>query len=166
VNRAGAAVVLRAAAPPDCDTIADIWCSGWRDGHLGNVPESLHAHRRLADFQARVPSRLAETTVATIGSVVVGFVMVHDDEIEQIYVSAAARGSGVATALLEHGERLIFSTFPVAWLAVVAGNSRARRFYERSGWTDRGALDYAAHIDGGTVIVPSRRYEKRSPDDR
>jgi hypothetical protein len=45
----------------------------------------------------------------------------------------------------------------VAWLAVVTGNARARRFYERSGWADDGELDYVA--DG--VAVPCRRYVKR-----
>ncbi len=43
---------------------------------------------------------------------------------------------------------------PTAWLAVVAGNARARRFYERSGWSDRGQFDYAAASDHGPIPVP------------
>jgi ribosomal protein S18 acetylase RimI-like enzyme len=158
-------ILLRPATSADCDAIASIWFNGWRDGHLGNVPAAMHDHRRLIDFQRRVPTRLAETTVATTasnGASVVGFVMVNDDEIEQIYVDESARGSDVAAALLRNGEQLIFSRFAVAWLAVVAGNGRARRFYERNGWVDRGSLDYGAQIDGGTFNVPVRRYEKRS----
>jgi hypothetical protein len=45
----------------------------------------------------------------------------------------------------------------VAWLAVVPGNARARRFYERSGWADDGGFDYVA----GEITVPCRRYVKR-----
>jgi hypothetical protein len=47
-----------------------------------------------------------------------------------------------------------------AWLAVVPGNTRARRFYERSGWADAGPLDKRITYDGGVVTVPCRRYVK------
>ena len=40
------------------------------------------------------------------------------------------------------------------------GNARARRFYERQGWTDVAAIDYQAEIKGGTIPVPCRRYER------
>jgi len=46
---------------------------------------------------------------------------------------------------------------------VVAGNARALRFYERSGWVDAGAIDYDAPIEGGAIRVACRRYEKRVP---
>jgi ribosomal protein S18 acetylase RimI-like enzyme len=99
--------------------------------------------------------------VATIGATVVGFVTVHDDEAEQVYVAASARGGGVANILLRHAEQVIAERYDTAWLAVVAGNARARRFYEKSGWRDAGGFDYGAEIRGGTIPVPSRRYEKR-----
>jgi len=41
------------------------------------------------------------------------------------------------------------------------GQGGARRFYEKSGWRDAGGFDYGAEIRGGTIPVPSRRYEKR-----
>jgi hypothetical protein len=43
----------------------------------------------------------------------------------------------------------------------VAGNGRARRFYERDGWIDQGPIDYPAVSDRGPISVPSRRYVKR-----
>jgi GNAT superfamily N-acetyltransferase len=154
-------LALRAATPEDSEAIAVIWYRGWRDGHLGHVPETLPPHRRLVDFRARVPPRIPTTAVATTASGVVGFVTVHDDEVEQIYVAESARGGGAARALLGHAEQVIAVQFDVAWLAVVAGNERARRFYAKSGWSDAGAFDYAAEISGGTVLVPCHRYEKR-----
>jgi hypothetical protein len=66
----------------------------------------------------------------------------------------------VAGPLLRRAEQQIADRFDRAWLAVVAGNGRARRFYERSGWSDAGAFEYAAEITGGTMLVPCRRYEK------
>lgn len=153
-------ITLRAASPDDAEVIANLWHRGWSDGHLGHVPEALHAHRRLADFRQRVPPRLATTTVATLDSRLVGFVTVHDDEVEQLYVDASARGGGVAGALLRHGEGVIARRYPRAWLAVVVGNARARRFYAREGWSDAGDLDYSAETAAGPISVPCRRYEK------
>lgn len=151
---------LRAAAPADVEVIATIWHEGWRDGHLGRVPDSLPEHRRLEDFRRRVPPRLAGTTVAVAGTDVAGFVTVKGDEVEEIFVARGARGSGAADALLRHAEQAIAARYDVAWLAVVDGNARARRFYERNGWRDAGGFDYAAEVADGTIPVPSRRYEK------
>jgi GNAT superfamily N-acetyltransferase len=156
-----AGLALRAATPDDVDAIAALWHSAWLDGHLGHVPDALLEHRRLADFRSRVPPRVHRTTLASVASGIVGFVTVHDHEVEQLFVAESARGGGVATPLLRHAERVVASRFDVAWLAVAAGNARARRFYERCGWSDAGAFDYPAEIGGGTLLVPCRRYEKR-----
>ena len=154
-------VTLRPAAPDDTETIATLWHSGWRDGHIGHVPDALLPHRHLEDFRRRVPPRIPESTVATIDGQVVGFVTVKEDELEQMYVAAAARGTGLADVLIRHAEEVIARRFDVAWLSVAVGNARARRFYERSGWRDAAAIDYHAEIEGGTIPVPCRRYEKR-----
>jgi MFS family permease len=47
-----------------------------------------------------------------------------------------------------------------AWLAVVAGNACARRFYTRMGWRDMGRFIYQAQTDHGMVAVPAHRYER------
>jgi GNAT superfamily N-acetyltransferase len=151
---------LRAATPGDVEAIAAVWHQGWRDGHLGHVPEGLHPHRLLEHFRVRVPPRLPQTTVASVASAIVGFVTVHGDEVEQVYVAEGARGGGVASLLLRHAEQTVSARFAVAWLAVATGNARARRFYEKSGWRDTGGFDYPAEIPGGTLPVPCQRYEK------
>jgi GNAT superfamily N-acetyltransferase len=159
---AAAPVELRPARHGDIEAITAIWHRGWRDGHLGNVPDALVRHRRFEDFRALVPPRIPATTVAVTEAGVVGFVTVHGDEVEQVYVDAAARGTGVAAALLTHAEAEVATRADRAWLAVVAGNARARRFYERQGWEDAGPLDYQAeNPEGGTIKVPVHRYEKR-----
>lgn len=152
--------ILRAGTERDIEGIAEVWYRGWRDGHLGHVPEALLPHRERGSFVGRVPERLVGTTVAVVGERVVGFVTVSGDELEQLYVDAEVRGRGVAVGLIRHGERVIGARFGRAWLAVVAGNARARRFYAREGWVDRGPFAYAAQLEGGTVMVPCHRYEK------
>jgi GNAT superfamily N-acetyltransferase len=75
------------------------------------------------------------------------------------YVSSDHRGTGVAASLLAEGERMVAAAgHQQAWLAVVAGNARARRFYQRCGWTDEGPFDYAAKTDGGAIAVRCHRY--------
>ena len=99
--------------------------------------------------------------MATVAGAVVGFVMVVDDEVEQVYVAAAHRGTGVAKVLIEESERQVKANgHRKAWLAVVAENGRARAFYERAGWVDEGPFDYAAAAEGGAIAVPCRRYTK------
>ena len=153
---------LRSAVDEDAAAVADIWQAGWRDGHLGHVPDALLAIRTPESFRQRAAARIPHTTVAVVDGVVAGFVVVDDDEVEQVYVAAGQRGTGVAQRLLTEAERQVAAAgHRTAWLAVVAGNARARRFYERSGWSDGGAFDYAADAPGGTIAVPARRYLKQ-----
>ena len=106
--------------------------------------------------------RISQTTVAVVGGEIVGFSMVVSDEVEQLYVDRAQRGTDIAPMLLRHAERSIATAgFDVAWLAVVAGNRRARRFYEREGWRDDGGFNYEAMVRGNdALLVPARRYVK------
>ena len=90
----------------------------------------------------------------------VGFVVVKGDEVEQIYVDRTARGTGVAARLLRMAEAEIRRAgHRHAWLAVVAGNQRARAFYARLGWRDAGPFSYLAETEIGPLAVPSHRYE-------
>jgi ribosomal protein S18 acetylase RimI-like enzyme len=152
---------LRPAVEADAASIATLWQVNWTDGHQGNVPDALLPHRTVAHFAGLVSTRIKHTTVAELDGVIVGFITVDDDEVEQVYVDRSARGSGVADALLKHGEQQIATHHDVAWLAVVAGNARARRFYEKCGWHDAGLFEYAAEIPSGAIAVPSHRYEKQ-----
>jgi len=154
-------VTLRAALPEDAPMIAEIWHLGWRDGHLGHVSQELIEARHEDSFRRRAAKRVNDTTVAVVHDRIAGFVMVVDNEVEQVYVSAHHRGEGVADVLMAHAERRIKDAgYSSAWLAVVAGNARARRFYQRRGWSDSGLFAYAAAGDHGPIPVPSHRYVK------
>jgi GNAT superfamily N-acetyltransferase len=154
-------LILRRGNEPDASAIAEIWRLGWRDGHLGFVPEKLVEARTEESFRVRAVERASEMTVAVVAEAIVGFVLVVDDEVEQVYVSAAHRGTGVAGALLNEAEQRVRANgHSEAWLAVVAGNARARAFYERAGWRDAGSFEYAAAAEEGPISVPCQRYTK------
>lgn len=153
---------IRAATSTDVPAIARIWHEGWADGHAGHVPEELYQHRTAETYPPRVLERIGSTWLAERDGVALGFVVVIDDEVEQVYVDAPARGTGIAAHLLEYAERVVAEAgHGRAWLAVVSGNARARAFYERAGWHDAGSFDYEAETAAGFVLVPCRRYEKR-----
>lgn len=152
---------LRPARAEDSGAVAEIWHQGWGDGHLGHVSDDLVALRTAESFRIRAAQRIPDTTVAVLDGAVAGFVMVVDDEVEQVYVARSHRGTPVSEVLLGEAERLVGSAgHPTAWLAVAAGNARARRFYERHGWTDEGLFDYVATSAEGPVVVPAHRYVK------
>lgn len=153
--------MLRPGTDADAPAVADLWHAGWHDAHAGHVPEGLTAARTLAEFHERTPSKAADTTVAEVGGAVAGFVMVVGSEVEQVFVGAPARGTGLARTLLDEAERQVAAGgHAEAWLAVVEGNARARRFYEKCGWRDDGPLPYRVTSGGTTYTSPCRRYVK------
>jgi len=154
---------LRPATAGDADAVARIWHDGWRDAHLGHVPDALVAARTPASFPERARERVADTTVAVRRGVAVGFVMVAGDEVDQLYVDRAARGGDVGGALLRHAEQAVRAAgHPRAWLAVATGNAPGRRFYARQGWVDEGRFAHRAPVPGGAVEVDCHRFT--SPD--
>jgi GNAT superfamily N-acetyltransferase len=155
-------VDLASALPADAPRVAEIWRAGWHEAHDGRVPEELVAVRTAESFEQRAAELLERTTVARLAGTVAGFTMVHGDEVEQVYVDPAYRGGGVADLLLSAAEqRIAADGHRAAWLAVVAGNTRARRFYEKRGWRDDGPFEHRAPGPRGPVSVPAHRYRKQ-----
>ena len=153
---------IRSAGDADMAAVADLWHEGWHDGHAGKVPDGLTDLRTLEAFHERTPLRVADTSVAVSeDGALLGFVMVVGDEVEQVFVGRPARGTDLAARLLTEAERrVVAGGHTSAWLAVVAGNARARRFYEKQGWRDEGDLPYEVSAGGQTLTSPCRRYVK------
>ena len=154
-------VTLRTATLEDSGAVAEIWHLGWQDGHLGHVPQELLEARTEASFRTRASERVDDTTVAVVGGAVAGFVMVVGDEVEQVYVSAGHRGTGVAGALIGEAEKLVRragTTRPgsPSWPAT----RELEPFYERSGWQDEGPFDYVTTAEDRAITVPCHRYTK------
>jgi GNAT superfamily N-acetyltransferase len=117
--------------------------------------------RTLESLRDRMESALPDVRVAGPPGAPVGFYMLKDDELYQLYVAALARGSGVATVLMADAEaRLARGGVRTAWLACAIGNDRAARFYEKSGWHRAGTVVYQAEAPDGTLPLEVWRYEK------
>lgn len=158
---------VRPAEHQDVAALSTIWHEGWHDAHARLMPKELTEIRTLENFRERLPAMLPDTSVAGPSGEPVGFCVLKDDELYQLYVSREARGSGVAQALVADAEtRLSEKGVAVAWLACAIGNDRAARFYEKCGWQRAGTWLYRAETSAGPFEMDVWRYEKRldSPD--
>jgi ribosomal protein S18 acetylase RimI-like enzyme len=152
---------IRAAEEAEIGRLARIWYDGWQDAHARVLPVDLARLRTLESFRDRLATMLAAVRVAGPRGAAVGFCILKEDELYQLYVSAEARGSGVAAALMADAEALLAGRgLTSAWLACAIGNDRAARFYEKCGWRRAGTVEYQADAAEGTVPLQVWRYEK------
>lgn len=153
---------VRNAEEQEVEALAKIWYDGWKDAHWEILPEELKRIRTPESFTERMRAALSIVRVAGTPGAPVGFHMLKDDELYQLYVSAHARGSGVAAALIADAEaRLADAGFETAWLACAIGNDRAARFYEKSGWRRVGNMLNRLETSTGMFDLETWRYEKR-----
>ncbi len=153
---------VRSAQSTEIDKLASIWYDGWQDAHADILPAELARVRTLESFRERLEAALEDVRVAGAQGDPVGFCMVHEDELYQLYVSAEARGTGIAAALLADGEaRLAANGTATAWLACAIGNRRAARFYEKCGWRQVGNMINRLDTPHGIFPLEVWRYEKR-----
>jgi ribosomal protein S18 acetylase RimI-like enzyme len=130
------------------------------------MPPALLRLRTLANFRERLEAVLPAVRVVGPAGAPAGFCIVKGDELYQLWVAPQARGTGAAAALLADAEaRLAASGVTTAWLACAIGNHRAARFYEKSGWRNVGAVNYAADTPEGTFMLEVWRFE-RTPHPR
>ena len=152
---------VRVAEDAEIDQLAKVWYDGWQDAHAQILPAELAKHRTLESLRSRLQAALSNVRVAGPPGQPIGFCMVKGDELYQIYVSADARGTGVATTLLADGEtRIAAGGFDTAWLACAIGNNRAARFYEKNGWRYAGNVVSRLDTPDGPYLLNVWRYEK------
>jgi GNAT superfamily N-acetyltransferase len=155
---------VRAAEAAELDRLAAIWYDAWHEAHAPIVPVELTRIRTLENFRTRLEAALAITRVAGPPGAPVGFCIVKDDELYQLFVSKTARGTGAAAALIADAEaRLAGSGVETAWLACAIGNERAARFYEKCGWRRAGTMINQLEVPTGRFDLAVWRYEKKLP---
>src|SRR5688572_7359258 len=109
---------VRAAEEAEIGDLAKIWYDAWQDAHARILPAELTQLRPLDSFRERLHAALPTIRVVGPPGKPVGFCMVKDDGLYQLFVSARARGSGVGAALVDDAEaRLSESGVETAWLA-------------------------------------------------
>lgn len=133
---------IRKLTETDRDDVADLWHEAWHDGHAAALPAAIVAERSRATFVTRLAELAADCLVAERSGVIVGFAALVGNEVDQLYVARAARGTGVAAELLAAAEaELVRRGVEHAVIQCSHGNDRAHRFYSRNGWTDSGLDD-------------------------
>jgi GNAT superfamily N-acetyltransferase len=156
------ALHVRAAHFEEIPALARLWHDGWTEAHAGLLPEALARTRTLESFKERLATALPDTRVAARERTPLGLCILKGDELNQLYVSAEARGIGVARALIADAEsRLAAKGVETAWLACAIGNERAARFYERNGWRLAGTPFVRLETTEGPFDLKIWRYEKR-----
>ena len=160
-NPENAAMDVRPADPREINHLAQLWFDGWHEAHAQIVPIELTRLRTLESFRDRLQAALPQIRVVGPFRSPLGFSVLKGDELYQLFVSAPARGSGAAHALIADAEaRLLASGVETAWLACAIGNERAARFYEKCGWRRVGTMVNQAETLGGTFPLEVWRYEK------
>lgn len=154
--------MLDFAASTKVAQIAALWEAGWHDAHSDIVPAHLTEIRTTKSFLDRTRQNLAATRVIHDGTDLFGFCMVAQDELYQLYVAPQARGIGVARILIRDAERRIIAAgHSTAWLACAVGNTRAARFYEKSGWRNAGLKVVELDTSADAFPLEVWRFEKR-----
>jgi GNAT superfamily N-acetyltransferase len=154
-------ITVRTAERAELDQLAQIWFDAWNDGHAHLVPAELVRLRTLENFRDRLELMLPVVRVAGPTGKPVGFCVVRDDELYELFVAAHARGTGAAAALVADAEiQLAQNGIETAWLACAIGNDRAARFYEKCGWRRTGTIRNDAETASGTFPLEVWRYEK------
>lgn len=172
-------VTIRAGVRADADGITDVQVASWRAGYAHVFPERvLYADNfdssRRAFWTAWRFAPGHRIAVAAHrkgdGGRIVGFASFGPErerargftgrgEVWALYLHPDEWGTGTASRLMEHTEvRLRAEGFDTAVLWVLEDNPRARRFYEKHGWTASGIT--AAFDEYCDVRVPEVEYRK------
>lgn len=140
---------LRDASVDDAEAVAGVHVASWRSAYEHLLPRSVLDGLSVTG-RARWWSRVLaaprgdHVLVARMDGVLCGFVHVSlgplDDpdtgELVTLYVIADAWGTGVGRQLHDAGlNRLADQGCETAGVWMLSTNERARRFYERNGWT-------------------------------
>lgn len=147
------AATFRSIRSDDRAAVVRLWHDAWHDGHGSVLPAHVVAERNLESFNLRLEPLEAGCIVADVDGRILGFAVIEGDEIDQLYVAAEARGTGLAHALLAAAEvDLVRRGIRDAAIQCSAGNSRAHKFYARAGWRDSGVRE-------APIWTPDGRHE-------
>jgi GNAT superfamily N-acetyltransferase len=173
------ALTIRPGRPGDAADVANAHVAAWQVAYRGIVPDHFldsplfHA-ARYNGWGRMLGGTLPngwdpdhEVFVPEVDGVVVGFahvgrerlddqndpngvVLGENGELYGFYIHPDHWGSGVANALLEAAHQWLDEQFSAACLLVLRDNPRARRFYERQGWTAQDITD-VQYWEGPTI---------------
>jgi GNAT superfamily N-acetyltransferase len=162
---------IRAAVPEDACDVARVQVRSWQWAYRGLIAQSyldsLEPETWAGRYTfGRVGIGLPFTQVAVDGSTICGLAttgLCRDDdlpnfgELMAIYVDPAHVGTGIGRVLIATARERLSAVSTQAALWVLDGNARARRFYERDGWSFDGTRRTRMY---GNVPVQEVRYRR------
>jgi ribosomal protein S18 acetylase RimI-like enzyme len=122
-------VNIRPYMETDLNLVVTLWYRSWSEAF-----PTLHHPQPIEQWKSRFQNNYSkpETTwVATIQEQVVGFLVLNDRIIEQIFVAVEMQSKGVGTVLLNHAKTLHPEGLR---LTTLQKNELARHFYEKHGF--------------------------------
>jgi GNAT superfamily N-acetyltransferase len=151
-------VVLREARPEDALALSVLSTAVWIDTYATAGVRPTIAREVSQQFDAgclrrEIVAATGHWLIAAEGEHVLGYASWHagthaDEpatrggfELDTLYVLSRFAGDGIGARLLR--EALRRCTGSCLWTTAWVGNPRARRFYEREGFTVRRIVDYA-----------------------
>jgi ribosomal protein S18 acetylase RimI-like enzyme len=163
-------VKVRAATLDDVPELARVHTESSAvayDGIAPPDPDGLVRRMRNWNAVIRKPDFhgfLAEDDGVAVGVLSVG-ASEHEDgagELYAIYVHPDYWGRGAGQMLLDQAHQTLSELFDEAILTVLVANPRARRFYERNGWT---LYDIRTEMHFGGIPIEVAKYRRRLVSD-
>lgn len=137
-------MTIRLARVADAEALGPLHVESWRAAYAHLLPPSFFDTLDPAARTARFAEMITEgrTVLVSDDGEIHGFCSLGPSrdvdgwgEVYAIYLRPSSWGLGLGTELLSQAEgRLAEIGFDRAMLWVLEGNTRARTFYERSGW--------------------------------
>lgn len=166
--------LVRPATLDDVSDLARIHVDTWRAAYTGLIPDVVLAamtlNRAIERWQTVLPLHAPHHCLLAEGPTgdATGFVRCgpsRDEEaasttgeIQALYVRSTSWNTGTGRALLASAEKqLLADGFTEATLWVLTSNERARRFYQRCGWSTDGGIKQDQR-EG--VVVDEVRYRR------
>lgn len=142
-------LLLRPATAADAPAMADLHVD-CREANVGSMPPMVHSRETTHRWMTGRLEGASTGWVAERGDILVGYLVITDDWLDDLFLAPGQTGHGVGAALLDVAK----SERPGGFLLwVFESNLGARRFYERHGLVTLESTDGSGN-------------EERSPDVR
>lgn len=140
---------LRPARSEDAMSVARVHVRSWRQAYRGLLPDDYLNQLRPEDRAAKYAFDYADpqephTIVAIEDNHITGFAttmpsrepaLSSHGELAALYVDPSYWGRGIGAALIAAARAHLFNSgYRNAYLWILAGNTRAERFYQIDGW--------------------------------